>query len=323
MSPEFETTSAQLRQLALQHGLAGVAAAEGEIVPRIKTFLAESREVQFTAHRGGLPGVEVAKLRSDAIDIVITALHFRTGKSAESFSLIATGGYGRAELCPLSDIDLLFIIPSHSAANKQAVEAILYPLWDAGLKVGQSVRTVSETATHAQDDLYLQVALLENRLICGATEPYNLLNEKLSKLLSGKSWQPLAKSLVESQRKRREKAGGSAYLQEPDLKNGVGALRDVQGCIWLARLVRGVAGSSNLAAAGLLPAADFSKFEAARNCLLRLRCELHFQVTRPTEHLSLERQGTIAEGLGYPGDIKERIGAVMREYFDAADHVRR
>ena len=323
MSLEFETTSAQLRRLALQHGLAGVAAAEGEIVPRLKSFLSDSREVQFSAHRAGLPGVEVAKLRSDAMDIAITALHFRAGKSAENFTLIATGGYGRSELCPLSDIDLLVIIPSHNGTTKKAVETILYPLWDAGLKVGQSVRTVSETATHAQDDLHLQVALLENRLICGATEPYNQLNEKLTKLLSGKNWQPLAKSLVESQRKRREKAGGSAYLQEPDLKNGVGALRDVQGCIWLARLVRGVAGSSNLAAAGLLPAADFAKFESARNCLLRLRCELHFQVTRPTEHLSLERQGTVAEGLGYPGDIKDRIGAVMREYFDAADHVRR
>ena len=323
MSPQFETSAAELRKSALQHGLAGAAVLEGEFTGRTKAFLQESREIQLAAHRSGVPAIEVVKLRSDAIDIVLEALYARAGKSAECLTLVATGGYGRSELCPLSDIDLLVLVPAHNETTKKAVETILYPLWDVGLKVGQSVRTVSESASFAKDDLHLQVALLESRYICGATEPYNQLADKVAKLLSGSSWQTLAKSIVESQRKRREKAGGSAYLQEPDLKNGVGALRDVQGCIWLARIFRGAAGSSNLATSGLLPVNDTKKFEEAKNCLLRLRCELHFQVTRPTEQLSLERQGILAEALGYPGDLKQRIGAMMRQYFDAADHVRR
>ncbi|MCE2683968.1 MAG: hypothetical protein LW857_02155 [Verrucomicrobiae bacterium] len=323
MSPEFESSAVRLRRSALQHGLAGQAAQEGPVVPRAKAFLQEAREIQLAAHRAGIPGDEVAKLRSDAIDIVIDALYLRAGAAAASLTLVATGGYGRAELCPLSDIDLLVLVPAHTAETKQAVETILYPLWDVGLKVGQSVRTVAEAADYARNDLHLHVALLETRLLCGERAQFAQLEVRLSELLSGQAWQPLAKAIVESQRKRREKAGGSAYLQEPDLKNGVGALRDVQGCVWLARIARGLAGPRGLGAAGFLPTSDLAKFEQARACLLRLRCELHFQVTRPTEQLSLERQDTIAEALGYPGDLKSRIGALMRDYFDAADHVRR
>ena len=241
MSPEFETSAVRLRHSALQHGLAGQAAQEGSVVPRAKAFLLEAREIQLAAHRSGIPGDEVAKLRSDAIDIVIDALYLRAGPAAAGLTLVATGGYGRAELCPLSDIDLLLLVPAHTPETKQAVETILYPLWDVGLKVGQSVRTVEEAADYARNDLHLHVALLETRLLCGERSQFTQLEGRLSELLSGQAWQPLAKAIVESQRKRREKAGGSAYLQEPDLKNGVGALRDVQGCVWLARIARGVA----------------------------------------------------------------------------------
>ena len=144
MSPEFESAAVTLRRSALQHGLAGEAALEGEFLPRAKLFIQVARDIQLAAHRAGAPGGEVAKLRSDAIDILIEALFLRAGPAAATISLVATGGYGRAELCPLSDIDLLVLVPRHSAAMKALVETILYPLWDLGLKVGQSVRTVTE-----------------------------------------------------------------------------------------------------------------------------------------------------------------------------------
>jgi [protein-PII] uridylyltransferase len=323
MSPEFESSAVRLRRAALHHGLAGQAALVGEVVPRAKLFLQEARAIQLEAHRSGVPGGEVAQLRSDAVDIVIDALFLRAGPAAGALAFVATGGYGRAELCPLSDIDLLVLVPAHSPETKALVEAMLYPLWDIGLKVGQSVRTVEECAQYAQEDLHLRVALLETRLLCGDRGLYARNEACVSAMLSGQAWQPLARSIVESQRKRREKAGGSAYLQEPDLKNGVGALRDVQGCIWLARISRGVIGATGLGTAGFLPMVDLQKFVQAKATLLRLRCELHFQVTRPTEQLSLERQDTLSEALGYQGTMTQRIGALMREYFDAADHVRR
>ena len=323
MSPEFESSAVLLRRSALQHGLAGAAALEEDFVTRAKLFLLEARASQLAAHRAAVRGGLVARLRSDTIDILLDALFLRAGPGAATISLVATGGYGRAELCPLSDIDLLVLVPRHSAANKALVEVILYPLWDLGLKVGQSVRTVTECSNYAKDDLHLHVALLETRHLCGSAELYAQLEAKTAALLSGQAWKPFARAIVESQRARREKAGGSAYLQEPDLKNGVGALRDVQGCVWIARTARNGVGSAGLASSGFLPSSDLQKFEEARQVLLRLRCELHFQVTRPTEHLSLERQNTMSEGLGYVGSLTERIGAMMREYFDAADHIRR
>lgn len=323
MPPDYESSSVLLRRAALQHGLAGQAALEGEFVPRAKAFLAEARAIQLAAHRAGVRAGSVARLRADAIDILIDALFLRAGPAAAALSLVATGGYGRAELCPLSDIDLLVLVPRHSAANKALVESILYPLWDLGLKVGQSVRTVTESTNYAKDDLHLHVALLETRHLCGSAELFAQLQAKVAALLGGQAWRPFARAIVESQRKRREKAGGSAYLQEPDLKNGVGALRDVQGCVWIALTARAASGAGGLEGSGFLPSVDLRKFEEARQVLLRLRCELHFQVTRPTEQLSLERQDTVAEALGYPGTLTQRIGAMMREYFDAADHVRR
>jgi len=172
MSPEYESSAVLLRRAALQHGLAGQAALEGEFVPRAKVFLAEARQLQLDAHRTGVRGDEVAKLRSDAIDILFDALFLKAGPSASAICLVATGGYGRAELCPLSDIDLLVLVPRHSAATKALVESILYPLWDLGLKVGQSVRTVTESTNYAKDDLHLHVALLETRHLCGSAELY-------------------------------------------------------------------------------------------------------------------------------------------------------
>ncbi|MFM7241891.1 MAG: nucleotidyltransferase domain-containing protein, partial [Opitutia bacterium] len=280
MSPEFESSAVRLRRAALTHGLAGQAAQAGEVVPRAKQFLQEAREIQLAAHRSGVPGGEVAQLRSDAVDIVIDALFLRAGPAAAELALVATGGYGRAELCPLSDIDLLVLVPEHTPATQALVESILYPLWDIGLKVGQSVRTVQECADYAKEDLHLRVALLETRLLCGARPLYAQIEARVSAMLSGDAWRPLARSIVESQRKRREKAGGSAYLQEPDLKNGVGALRDVQGCLWLARLHSGAAGPEGLRLSGLISERDCEKFVRARETLLRIRHELHFQSTR-------------------------------------------
>ncbi|MFM8905914.1 MAG: nucleotidyltransferase domain-containing protein [Verrucomicrobiota bacterium] len=128
----------RIRQAALECSLTSGQGAPADLVPHARSFLAAARQAQLDAHREGVPASAVARLRSDAVDLVVESLHARAGAPAAALSMVATGGYGRAELCPLSDVDLLVLVPSHSPESKAAVESILYPLWDLGLKLSQS-----------------------------------------------------------------------------------------------------------------------------------------------------------------------------------------
>lgn len=313
-----------LRRSAVHYGLLGDTPPGPEWLARARSYLADARAAQLEAHQSGAPGDVTTSLRSLSIDLLLSALHARVGGEATGLAVLALGGYGRAELCPHSDIDLLLVVPEVSAERaRAAAEALLYPLWDLGLKVGHSVRTVAEVADAARSDLHFRVALLERRLVAGPAAALSGIDGLLAAEHAREGWLPLAHQIAEAQRRRRAKAGGSAYLQEPDLKNGVGALRDVHAALWLVRLARGVAGPGALGASGLLPHEDAARFVDARATLLRLRCALHFQSTRPTEVLSLEQQDAVSAALGIEGDVAARIGALMRGYFDAADHVRR
>jgi len=321
---DLGSAETSLRRSAVLHGLLGEGLPGPEWLARARAYLAEARAAQLEAHRSGAPGDITTSLRSLSIDLLLTALHARVGGEAAGLSVLALGGYGRGELCPHSDIDLLLVVPERSPeAARAAAEALLYPLWDLGLKVGHSVRTLAEVAEASRTDLHFRVALLERRLLAGPAAALAAVDNLLAAEHAREGWLPLARQIAEAQRRRRAKAGGSAYLQEPDLKNGVGALRDVHASLWLARLARGVAGPGALAAPGLLPADDAARFDAARATLLRLRCALHFQSARPTEVLSLEQQDAVSSALGFQGDVATRIGRLMRGYFDAADHVRR
>lgn len=313
-----------LRRSAVHHGLLGDTPPGPEWLARARAYLADARAAQLEAHRTGAPGDVTTALRSLSVDLLLAALHARVGGESAGLAVLALGGYGRAELCPHSDIDLMLVVPEVGAeAARAAAEALLYPLWDLGLKVGHSVRTLTEVAEASRTDLHFRVALLERRLLAGPASALAGIDALLAAEHAREGWLPLARQIAEAQRRRRAKAGGSAYLQEPDLKNGVGALRDVHAALWLVRLARGVAGPGALSASGILPPEDAVRFVAARATLLRLRCALHFQSSRPTEVLSLEQQDAVSAALGLQGDVAARIGALMRDYFDAADHIRR
>ncbi len=320
MSPALDRADAALRLAAVRHGLATDGGASADFASRAKAFLAEVRALQQETHRGGAGGEETAAIRSRAVDLLLGCLHRRAAGDAAGLALVAIGGYGREELCPHSDIDLLFLTMGEAAAGQAAAEAVLYPLWDLGLKVGHSVRTLAEVEATDVADLHFWVALLDRRAVAGPLAGLQGLDALLARREAGEEGRALARRLTDAQRARRAKAGGSAFLQEPDLKNGVGALRDLHAIRWLCRLARRV---SSPAEAGLLPVADDRRLAAARSSLLRLRCELHFQSARPTDILSLERQDTVSAALGHVGEVGERLGALMRGYFDHADHVRR
>jgi len=319
MSPALHRADAEIRQAAVRHGLAAEGDAPG-FPARAKAFLSEAREIQLSLHRSGTGGAETAAVRSRAVDLLLGSLHRHVGGDAAGLALVALGGYGREELCPHSDIDLLLLPMGGAAEGQAAAEAVLYPLWDLGLKVGHSVRTLAEVESADPADLHFWVALLDRRTVAGPASAMSGLDAILARREAGEEGRALARRLTEAQRARRAKAGGSAFLQEPDLKNGVGALRDLHAIRWLCRLARRTASPAE---AGLLPPSDDRRLAEARSDLLRLRCELHFQSPRPTEILSLERQDTVSAALGHTGAVGERLGTLMRGYFGHADHVRR
>ncbi|MFN7340115.1 MAG: HD domain-containing protein [Opitutia bacterium] len=323
MTAALAKADADLRQAALRHGLVGSGPAGQAFLPAAKAFLASAREVQLAAHRAGEPGDVTAAVRSRAVDLLVVCLHLRAGGDATGLCLVALGGYGREELCPHSDIDLLLLPVGDPGAGKAAAEAVLYPLWDLGLKVGHSVRTPAEVEAVDAADLHFRVALLDRRAVAGPARGMEAVDAVVARWHGREGWRALAQRVVSAQRERRAKAGGSAFLQEPDLKNGVGALRDIHAIHWLAGLARRAGSGASLAASGLLPATDVARLGEARSLLLRLRCELHFQSSRPVELLSLERQDAVSAALGHEGDLTARIGSLMRGYLDAADHVRR
>lgn len=320
MSPALDRADAATRLAAVRLGLGGDGGEAADFGSRAKAFLAEVRASQLAAHREGAGGAETAAVRSRAMDILLRCLHRRARGEAAGLALVALGGYGREELCPHSDIDLLLVPMGDVAAGQAAAEAVLYPLWDLGLKVGHSVRSLAEVDGAEPSDLHFWVALLDRRAVAGPSSAMEGLDAILARREAGEEGRALARRLTDAQRARRAKAGGSAFLQEPDLKNGVGALRDLHAIRWLCRLSRRTASPAE---AGLLPAADDRRLAEARSDLLRLRCELHFQSPRPTEILSLERQDTVSEALGHVGEVGDRLGALMRGYFGHADHVRR
>lgn len=313
-----------LRQAALRHGMVGPGPSGDAFLPAARAFLADAREIQLGVHRAGAPGDATAAVRSRAVDLLLACLHLRSGGDAAGLSVIALGGYGRQELCPHSDIDLLLLLPGdNSQAGKVAAEALLYPLWDLGLKVGHSVRTADEVESADPADLHFRVALLDRRGVAGPPGGMEAIDATVARWHAREGWRALAVRLVAAQRERRAKAGGSAFLQEPDLKNGVGALRDIQAIHWLAGLPGRIGSGASPARSGLLPAPDAARLSEARSLLLRLRCELHFQSNRPVELLSLERQDSVSAALGHEGELAARIGSLMRGYLAAADHVRR
>lgn len=323
MVAELAEADNELRRAALRHGLGGDEGDASAFLERAKAFLAEARSLALSGHRAGAPGDRTAAVRSRAVDLLIGALHRRAGGEAARLGVIALGGYGREELCPHSDIDLLLVPLGEGSAGKAAAEAMLYPLWDLGLKVGHSVRTLAEVEAADPSDLHFRVALLDRRKVAGPDAALEGVDAAVARWHARSGWRDLAGRLVEAQRARRAKAGGSAFLQEPDLKNGVGGLRDIHAVQWLAGLARRVSAAPALADSGLLAPADALRLAEARSFLLRVRCELHFQSARPVELLSLERQDSVSSALGHSGDLPDRIGALMRVYFAAADHVRR
>ena len=245
--------------------------------------------------------------------------------------LVALGGYGRGELCPHSDLDILLLhssrIPEErrESLHRALADGILYPLWDMGFKVGHATRDIAGSLAESRQNILTKIALLETRLVAGDPGHYADFRLALAAELRTPGFaRDTVRHLLDEQERRREKYGDSVFIQEPDVKNGVGGLRDLHTLVWLARILHDARSLRDIAARGWLSGPDARRLDECRSFLLRVRHELHYLSPRPTDTLSLEKQPVVAANLGYDDtDWVARTERFMRDYYAAADFVRR
>ncbi len=234
-----------------------------------------------------------------------------TGSKGQ-LALVALGGYGRRELYPFSDIDLLLLHDRRSKKFMQEIsESILYPLWDAGFEVGHSVREVKDAVRFAGEDFFFQVALLDSRLLVGSELLYDkLLGRYQKKIFEGKR-QKFVETMEGFRAQRRDKYGSHAYLLEPHIKEGKGGMRDIQAMLWVAKAVFSLSGLDAMADAGLLTGEDHEAFTRSWNMLAKIRNRLHYISRRKNDQLIFEYQEEMAAAFGY----KDTAGQLAVEQF--------
>lgn len=243
-------------------------------------------------------------------------------KNAGQLALFAVGGYGRGEMAPQSDVDLLFLSRSKVAPqSEKIIESMLYVLWDLKLKVGHSSRTIKECIRLGGEDFTIRTALLENRFVAGNKTLADELNTCLwSDLFDGTAPEFIEAKLAE--RDARHQKQGERYVVEPNVKEGKGGLRDLQTLYWIAKYLHHVQDVAELVQLGVFREEEFETFTAAEQFLWAVRCHLHLITNRPNDQLTFDLQVEVADRLGYSDRGGRRaVEHFMQDYFRHATSV--
>jgi len=290
-----------------------------------RAYLEHHRDLSHKMHNAGASGREVVASITGMADELISNIYkcvaadFPTQGKACS-AVIALGGYGRAELNPLSDIDVLFYcsVQNKDLAEKIA-ERILYLLWDLNLDIGYSVRTGSDCLTLAQQDITIRTAMMDTRFLAGDEVLFDEFERQVVQNLLNRNSQSFLKAKYEEHEARLAKYGSSVYMLEPNIKEGEGGLRDLHTAIWMARVKFKAKGVRDLLNKGVITNKEMLAIEAAYDYLFRIRNELHFQSNRKTDQIQYENQETIAAFLGYQDSKKAlSVEQFMQDYYAQA-----
>jgi len=242
---------------------------------------------------------------------------------AERIAIACVGGYGRGELAPQSDIDLLFVRPyKQTARGEQIVEFVLYLLWDLGLKVGHATRSVDECVRQAQSDMTIRTAMLESRYLWGDESLHDQMRERFAAEVANGSPLDFVEAKLAESDERHRRLGDSRFMVEPNIKDGKGGLRDLHTLFWIGKYAYRVDEVGELVSRGVLELEEARRFAKAQRLLWTIRCHLHYLTGRPEERLTFDQQPVIAERLGYT----DHAGAIaverfMKHYFLVAKDV--
>lgn len=304
--------------------------ARGEVLAVVKGALEQGRaEIQRRFEAREATGTATLRAGAYLLDQLIRTLHEFTTTEVfpeikdEHMALIATGGYGRAEIAPHSDLDLMFLMHHKAGADfNAAVEWMLYMLWDMGLKVGHATRTMDEAVELAKTDVTICTSLLEARWISGDNAMFKAFEQCFEgDVIKGTEAQ-FVKNKLDERDTRHERMGDSRYVLEPNIKDGKGGLRDLQTLFWIAQYIYRVKDVAGLVDKGVLDKIDAKRFAKAQRFLWTVRCHLHYLAGRPDETLSFNVQSDLAKRMDYT----DRAGATgverfMKHYFLVARDV--
>ena len=295
------------------------------------TLAAGHDEVQRRFEAGG-SGNMVLTAICYLLDQLIRALYdFTTGvvfraanpTASERIGLVAIGGYGRGELAPQSDIDLLFLLPyKQTPWGEQVVEYMLYMLWDLRLKVGHATRTVNECIRLSISDLSIRTTLLEARYLWGDEALFKEMKARFRDEVVANTGPDFVEAKLAERNERHQRVGDSRYLLEPNVKDGKGGLRDLHTLFWIAKYLYQVDDVAELVGRGVFTEEEYRLFTKAETFLRTVRCQLHYLAKRPEERLTFDVQPEIANKLGYTDHAgTSGVERFMKHYFLVAKDV--
>ncbi|WP_240336708.1 [protein-PII] uridylyltransferase [Tropicibacter sp. Alg240-R139] len=255
--------------------------------------------------------------------VASTILHpLANPTQGERIAVMAVGGYGRGEMAPFSDVDLLFLTPYKITAWAESViESMLYMLWDLRLKVGHSSRTIKDCLRLGTEDFTIRTAMLEQRFLAGHAPLAEELEERLKNDLFKGSGQEFIEAKL-TERDLRHRKQGERYMVEPNVKEGKGGLRDLQSLYWIAKYIYSVQEVDELVPLGLFNPDEFDTFVQAESFLWAVRSHLHLVTNRATEQLTFDLQVEVAARMGYEDRAGRRaVEVFMQKYFREATRV--
>ncbi|MGE4304208.1 MAG: [protein-PII] uridylyltransferase [Novosphingobium sp.] len=271
-------------------------------------------------------GHEVAEAQAFLTDQLVRVIHdhvvahvypVSNRSKGERLTVMAVGGYGRGEMAPHSDVDIAFLTPiKNTPWCEQVIEAMLYFMWDLGMKVGHSSRSLDDMVRMSKSDLTIRTAMLEGRYVWGDQDLYEEARDRFWKdVVSGTERQFVAEKLAERE-ERHKRMGDSRYVVEPNVKEGKGSLRDLHTLYWIGKYIHKVRDPSELVSVGLLTRKEYLAFRRAENFFWAVRCHLHTITKRAEDRLTFDMQREVAARMNFsdrPG--KSAVERFMQMFF--------